>query len=795
MTGPDARDLEMEASRDRLTQLSEATLRINESLDFDSVLQEAVDSARALTGARFGIIVTVDGSGEVEVFLTSGITPEDHDRLQEMPGRWELFSHFGQLPGPLRLEDFPSYASGLDLPEFNLLPVGAFLSAPIRHIGGNIGYIHLAKDRGGREFSRADEETLVMFAAQAALVIANARRYREEQRARADLETLIDTSPVGVAVFDARTGIPTSFNREAARILEVLRTPDTAPEQLLEVVTIRRADGREISLAEFPLAQALSAGETVRAEEIVMQVPDGRSVTTLVNATPIRSREGQVESVVVTLQDLTPLEELEKLRAEFLGMVSHELRAPLTSIKGSADTILESPHSLDPAETLQFVRIIKSQAERMRDLISELLDVARIETGTLSVVQEPTEVAGLVDEAKNTFLSGGGRRNFTVNLEPDLPWVMADKRRMVQVLGNLLSNAARYSNESSTIRVEASLQDGYVAISVADAGRGVLPERLPLLFRKFSRINGDEPEREIAGSGLGLAICKGIVEAHGGRIWAESEGVGLGTRFTFTVPVVEAASTGGASRISRRSAGSRPQSEELVRVLAVDDDPMVLRYLRDALTNAGYLPLVSTDPNEALRLVETERPQLVLLDLMLPGSDGIELMQSIHRIADVPVVFLSAYGRDEVIAQAFETGAVDYMVKPFSPTELVARVRSAMRRQLAPVQDEPPEPFVLGDLTIDYAERRVSLAGQPVHLTATEHDLLVELSVNAGRVLTHDHLLQRVWGADHTGARGTVSTVVKRLRRKLGEDTNHPAYIFTARRVGYRLARPEGREG
>ena len=164
--------------------------------------------------------------------------------------------------------------------------------------------------------------------------------------------------------------------------------------------------------------------------------------------------------------------------------------------------------------------------------------------------------------------------------------------------------------------------------------------------------------------------------------------------------------------------------------------------------------MVSTDPDEALRLVETERPKLVLLDLMLPGSDGIELMQSIHRIADVPVVFLSAYGRDEVIARAFEAGAVDYMVKPFSPTELVARVRSAMRRRLAPVQGEPPQPFVLGDLSIDYAERRVSLAGQPVHLTATEYDLLVELSVNAGRVLTHDHLLQRVWGADHTGAGG-----------------------------------------
>ena len=794
MTVPGVTDPDMEASRNRLSRLSQATLRINESLDFDNVLQEAVDSARALTDARYGIIVTVDGSSQVEVFLTSGITPEDHDLLQEMPGRWELFTHFTELPGPLRLEDFPSYARGLDLPGFNLLPVGPFLSAPIRHGGSASGYIHLARDRGGPGFSQTDEETLVMFAAQAALVIANARRYRDEQRIRADLETLIETSPVGVAVFDARTGAPSSFNREAVRILEVLRTPDTAPEQLLEVVTFRRADGRQVSLGEFPLAQALSAGETVRAEEIVIEVPDGRSVTTLVNATPIRSREGRVESVVVTLQDLTALEELEKLRAEFLGMISHELRAPLTSIKGSADTILESPGSFDPVEMVQFVRIIKFQAERMRDLISELLDVARIETGTLSVLPEPTGVAALVDEAKNTFLIGEGRRNFTVDMEPDLPWVMADKRRMVQVLGNLLSNAARYSNESSTIRVNAALEDGYVAISVTDQGRGVAPERLPQLFRKFSRIGGDDAEREIAGSGLGLAICKGIVEAHGGRIWAESAGVGLGARFTFTVPVVETASTGGAGPVPRSAARSTPEENGQVPVLAVDDDPMVLRYLRDALGNAGYRPVVSTDPDEALRLVETERPQLVLLDLMLPGSDGIELMQSIHRIADVPVVFLSAYGRDEVIARAFETGAVDYMVKPFSPTELVARVRSAMRRRLAPVQDETPRPFVLGDLSIDYAERRVSLAGQPVHLTATEHDLLVELSLNAGRVLTHDHLLRRVWGADHTGGRGTVSTIVKRLRRKLGEDPNHPAYVFTARRVGYRMAKPDAPE-
>ena len=252
---------------------------------------------------------------------------------------------------------------------------------------------------------------------------------------------------------------------------------------------------------------------------------------------------------------------------------------------------------------------------------------------------------------------------------------------MIQVLGNLLSNAARYSTESTAIRVGAALEDGYVAITVSDKGRGLSAEQLPLLLRKLSRAGGDDSENDTTGSGLGLAICKGIVEAHDGRIWAESEGLGLGTRFTFTVPAVEG--TAATVEVPGSGAAPTPKPRERARVLAVDDDPMVLRYLRDALTNAGYMPVITTDPDEALSLVETEPPELVLLDLMLPGRDGIELMRSLLGIADVPVVWLSAYGRDEIIARAFEAGAIDYMVKPFSPTERVARVRSAMLRRAA----------------------------------------------------------------------------------------------------------------
>ena len=141
----------------------------------------------------------------------------------------------------------------------------------------------------------------------------------------------------------------------------------------------------------------------------MLSVPDGRSVTTLVNATPIPAADGAIDSVIVTLQDLAPLEELERQRTQFLGIVSHELLAPLTSIKGSAATALGASPGLKPPETRQFFRIIDEQADHMRSLIGDLLDAGRIETGTLSVDPEPSEVAGLVDQARNTFLSGGGR--------------------------------------------------------------------------------------------------------------------------------------------------------------------------------------------------------------------------------------------------------------------------------------------------------------------------------------------------------------------------------------------------
>ena len=459
MNRPDERDLEIARLRERLSRLSEASLRINESLDFDVVLQGVLDSARSLTGARYGIIALQDESGGVGDSLSSGMTVEEANELWKMPDGQRMFEYLGAIPGPLRVKDLLGHFREAGLPEFApLLRVGPkvpFLASPISHRGERVGNIFSGSKEFKEEFTRNDEEILVMFASQAAMVIANARRYRDERRARADLETLINTSPVGVVVFNARTGAPVSFNREAMRIVEGLRQPDQSTEQLINDLTYRRADGREFSVSDLSVAELLRAGETVRAEEIVMRVPDGRSVTALLNATPIRLENGEVESFVVTLQDMTPVEELERLRAEFLGMVSHELRAPLASIKGSVTTLLEAVTELDIAEMTQFFRIIRDQSDQMRYLIGDLLDVARIETGTLSVTPGPADVADMVDEARNRVLSGDRSDNLHVDLSPDLPPVMADRRRIVQVISNLLSNAARYAPEGSRITVGA----------------------------------------------------------------------------------------------------------------------------------------------------------------------------------------------------------------------------------------------------------------------------------------------------------------------------------------------------
>ncbi len=780
MKNRDELEREVEVLGERISKLSAAVLRLGSSLDLATVLQEAADSARALTGTRYCLIVTVDEAGGAREFVTSGLTPEEHREFAEWPDGPRLFALLRDLPGPFRLADLAGHIRALGFSD-ELVRTKTMHGTPMRHRGVQVGNFFLAREDDGPEFGAADEEMLMLFASQAAAAIVNAQAHQQERRARADLEALIETTPVGVLVMDGGTGRTVSSNREAARIIESLRAPDHPAEDLTETVTCRFGDGREIALDELALADELKTAGTVRAEEVVLSAPGGPSVSLLVNATPIHAEDGAVASVVVTMQDLAPLEELDRLRAEFLGLVSHELRTPLAAIKGSTATVLGASPALDPVELHQFFRVVDEQADHMRGLIGDLLDAGRIEAGTLSVSPLPTDVKELVERARNAFLNGGAAHTVLVDLPEDLPRVVADGPRIVQVLNNLLANAARHSPTSLPIRVAAARDGPHVAISVADEGQGVPAEQLSRLFRKYTGPGDDDSTRGLRGSGLGLAICKGLVEAHGGRIRAESGGPGQGARFTFTLPAAEDAARG-AGRGRAVPAG---RNGEPPPVLVVDDDARTLRFVRDALTRAGYAPLVSGDPEEISGIIRAQRPCLVLLDLMLPGANGIELMETVPELADVPVIFISGYGRDETVARALQKGAADYLVKPFSATELTARIEAALRKWAG------PETFVLGDLEIHYDERQVTVGGHPVRLTATEFDLLRLLSVNAGRVMTYDSLIRQLWDGPDPGDPDRVRTFVKQLRRKLGDDPAKPKYILNERSVGYRVPKPE----
>ena len=765
------------ALRARIDALTEAARRINSSLDLRTVLRAVVESACALTGSSSGGIVTLDDAGKVQKLVSFGLSLEVHRRIADWTEASLLLELLRDLRGPLTVEDVPAYLSSRGVSD-HPLPFKSLHATPLRHRGEHIGNFYLAEKEDGKAFTEENEEVLVQFASQAATAIANARTHREEQRARTNLEALVETSPYGVVVLDAASGRAVSLNREARRISEALRGPGQTVEELIATMTCQRSDGSEISLRDF-LSAGLDLVTALRAEEIVLLGPTGRRMTTLINATPLYTARGKVMSVVVTLQDLAPMEEVERLRAQFVSMVSHELRAPLTSIKGSAATLLNAASSLAPAEMREYFRIIDEQAENMRSLIGDLLDAGDIEAGTLSVAPEPSEVAALVERARNTFLSGARTHTVQINLPPDLPPVMAEQRRIVQVLNNLLSNASTNSPGAAPIRVSAAREGVHVAITVADEGRGIAPERLPQLFRKYSQ-NGDAGHR--IHYGLGLAICKGLVEAHGGRIWAESAGTGTGARFTFTLPVIEQA-------LQTRGADAPPREKrEQAPVLVVDDDPRTLRFVSDALTQAGFRVRVTGDHRELEPLIRSEQPCLVLLDLVLPGIDGIELLGRVGDLADIPVIFISGYGRDETIARALESGAADYIVKPFSPTELTARIRAALR-----LRANDKEPFVLGELAIDYDRRRVTLRGRTVKLTAKEYELLRVLSMNAGRVLTFDVLMRQVWRGRAHAHPALVRTFVKRIRRKLGEDAQRPAYIVNERGVGYRMSQPAER--
>ena len=780
--------VEVESLRARLWELSEASRLVGEDLDLDVVLLRVIDSARSLTGARYGALLTYEQSGGIQEFITSGLSTGEIEQLTTSPQGLGLLGYMNEIREPLRLSDISSHPRSVGFPE-NHPPMKTFLGMQVRHHGAHLGNIYLTEKEGGAEFTSEDQDVLVMFASQAGAAISNARRHREGLRARADLETLVNISPVGVLVFDGKTGDLVSANDETRRIVGRLHAPGRSLKELLSVMALRRADGRDIPIEELPTMRAMVDGETVVADEVYIHPLDGREpIATLVNARPIVLDGGDIVSVVATIQDITPLEDLKRQRAGFLRSVSRELRTPLSAIKGSTSTLLNSDYQPDPSETRQFLMVIDEQADRMRDVINKLVDLTQIEAGMLSASPEPTDMAGLLDRAREAHIQAGASNDAVeLDLPPDLPMAMADERRILQVLHHLLASVSSNLPRSSPIWLAAARRDEYVAVTVAGAGMKGNPGPPRQLFRHSGAADAAFDMRN-GRDDMGIAISVGIVEAHGGRLSFDGGDGGGAGGYTFTIPVVDEAANPAAGEGPRSPSPGRPR-EGRAQVVAFVESPDMGRYVSNTLIQAGYAAATAGNLDEAAEIIETQEPRLILLEPP-PGAEGLETLVSIGRISGVPIIVVAGHDWDRHVGRAFELGAFDYISKPFTSTELLARVDVALRRRSAAGWKEPSVPYQHGDLTIDYIEREVSVAGRTVRLTATEYRLLVELSAAAGRVSTHEQLLRRVWGPLYSSDERIVRTYVKELRHKLGDDAARPTYIFTEPGVGYRMPRP-----
>ena len=219
-------------------------------------------------------------------------------------------------------------------------------------------------------------------------------------------------------------------------------------------------------------------------------------------------------------------------------------------------------------------------------------------------------------------------------------------------------------------------------------------------------------------------------------------------------------------------------------ILVVDDDPGILKLVSLNLELEGYQVLTASDGKSALQIVENDQPTLVILDIMMTGMDGFQVCQRIREFSEVPIIMLTAKGRVEDVIHGLDVGADDYVVKPFSTDELLARVRAVLRRARFP-EEMPQPPFNSGDLTIDFSRHQVSIDEAEVVLTPTEYRILCMLARNAGKALTQDQLLTEVWGQEYCGDTHILQVAVARLRKKLDDEPGSPKYILTRPGIGY----------
>lgn len=518
-----------------------------------------------------------------------------------------------------------------------------------------------------------------------------------------------------------------------------------------------------------------------------------------VRSFPMRDPQGMLLGRGLLLDDITLERSAAESRTETLALAAHELKTPLAIIKGAATTLLSSSMRWDASLQREMLQMIDTQADRLYDILNTLLDVWRFDTGAQNLRLAHVYLAELLSQSIERWRKRAPHHVFTLQMLNDAPPVSCDAVRVAQALDALLDNAGAYSSPGSAITVRLETNDVEARIGVVDEGIGIAPEHLDRVFDRFYRVRqgSDAPP----GSGLGLAMARAIFETHGGKIWADSPGLGHGATFYATLPFASpslpaAVTTSLPVQAPPDRSLPAPRAHGTLRasdhpsILVAENDPRVARYLRAHLEEEHYRVQVVSHGVPFLRQLDLQDPDMIVLATQLADLSGAELLQRLREFSRTPVILLCDDCDDDERARLLDLGADDLVLKPFGMKELLARVRAVLRRRAASPDEAAGEAiFTNGDLVIDYAQHQVWLRGGLVKLSSTEYRLLSALAHNAGRVLTHEILLERVWGPEYQREVDFIWVYISRLRRKIEDDPRHPRYILTVPDVGYKLAR------